>query len=132
VVIDDGAVSGALLNVLVGYGSRFGSTREIAERMAATLRARGLTVDLRPAEDISGVDRYDAVVLGSGVYDDSWTVEARGDVRAWVAIALALACRHEHDAPRRSARRARACTADPDRGAGERGTLASCIVHLHR
>jgi menaquinone-dependent protoporphyrinogen oxidase len=74
------------MNVLVGYGSRFGSTREIAERITATLRARGLTVDLRPAEDISDVDRYDAVVFGSGVYDGSWTVEATAIARQHASV----------------------------------------------
>lgn len=69
------------MRVLIGYASRFGSTRDIAVRIADTVRARGCEVDVRSVDEISDVGSYDAVVLGSGVYDGSWTTEATDLVR---------------------------------------------------
>lgn len=53
--------------VLVGYAGTAGSTRSVAEFIAARLRARGLTTDLRDLAERPAVNGYDAVVLGSGV-----------------------------------------------------------------
>ena len=64
------------MRMLIGYASRFGSTRDIAIRIADTLRARGNDVDVRSIDEITNLDRYDAAVFGSGVYDGSWTTEA--------------------------------------------------------
>ena len=58
--------------VLVAYGSRHGSTAEIAEAIAATLREAGLAVDCRKAGEVDSLDGYDAVVLGSAVYMRRW------------------------------------------------------------
>src|SRR5215211_4480563 len=63
------------MTVLVAYASKRGSTAEIAETVAATLRREGLGVCLERAEDVASLDRYDAVVLGSAVYMKRW----RGD-----------------------------------------------------
>lgn len=65
------------MNVLVAYASKRGSTAEIAETVAATLRREGLGVCLEPAGDVQGLERFDAVVLGSAVYMKRW----RGDAR---------------------------------------------------
>lgn len=65
------------MTVLVAYASKRGSTREIAETVAATLRREGLGVCLERAEDVQSLERYDAVVLGSAVYMKRW----RGDAR---------------------------------------------------
>ena len=50
------------MRVLIGYASRFGSTRDIAIRIADTVRARGSFVDVRSVDEISDFDSYDAVV----------------------------------------------------------------------
>ena len=63
--------------VLVAYGSRHGSTAEIAEAIAATLREAGLAVDCRKAGEVDSLDGYDAVVLGSAVYMRRWRRAAR-------------------------------------------------------
>lgn len=65
------------MSILVAYASKRGSTREIAETVAATLRREGLGVCLERTEDVQDLEPYDAVVLGSAVYMKRW----RGDAR---------------------------------------------------
>ena len=68
------------MTVLVAYASKRGSTAEIAETVAATLRREGLGVCLARAEDVETLEGYDAVLLGSAVYMKRW----RGDARHFV------------------------------------------------
>lgn len=65
------------MTILVAYSSKRGSTAEIAETVAATLRRGGLGVCLEPVEAVDSLDRFDAVVLGSAVYMKRW----RGDAK---------------------------------------------------
>jgi menaquinone-dependent protoporphyrinogen oxidase len=65
------------MTVLVAYASKRGSTAEIAETVAATLRREGLGVCLEPAGDVGNLERFDAVVLGSAVYMKRWPGDAR-------------------------------------------------------
>jgi menaquinone-dependent protoporphyrinogen oxidase len=65
------------MTVLVAYSSKRGSTAEIAETVAATLRRGGLGVCLKPVEAVDNLDQFDAVVLGSAVYMKRW----RGDAK---------------------------------------------------
>ena len=39
-------------SVLVGYATRYGSTQEVAEAIAAVLREGGLEVDLQPLRTV--------------------------------------------------------------------------------
>jgi menaquinone-dependent protoporphyrinogen oxidase len=55
-------------NVLVAYASTYGSTREVAEAVTATLRGHGLPVDLQPMRDVRSLEGYRAVVLGAPLY----------------------------------------------------------------
>jgi len=63
--------------VLVAYATKRGSTREVAEAIADTLRELGLAVDLRPAGEVEAVDFYDAVVLGGAIYIGHLHADAR-------------------------------------------------------
>jgi menaquinone-dependent protoporphyrinogen oxidase len=67
--------------VLVAYASKRGSTREIAERIARELRARGHQVELKPVDQVADLRGCRAVVLGCPVYDGSWLPEATELVR---------------------------------------------------
>jgi menaquinone-dependent protoporphyrinogen oxidase len=67
--------------VLVAYATRFGSTRGVAERIAAKLRQHAVRVELRSAEDVDGMDRYAAVILGSAVFGQRWIPAAEALVR---------------------------------------------------
>ena len=55
-------------SVLLAYATRYGSTQEVAEAVAATLRERGLEVDLQPMREASNLERYQAIVLGTAIY----------------------------------------------------------------
>lgn len=56
------------IKVLVAYASTHGSTQEVAEAVAVTLREHALTVDLQRARDVRTLAGYSAVVLGAPLY----------------------------------------------------------------
>ena len=68
--------------VLVAYATGHGSTRGVAERIATRLAEAGAQVDARPVDDVDDLAGYNAVVLGSGVYNQSWIPSATGFLRA--------------------------------------------------
>jgi menaquinone-dependent protoporphyrinogen oxidase len=64
--------------VLVAYGTKYGATAEIAEKIGEVLRQAGLEADvvnLKNSQDLDLAD-YPAVVLGSAVYIGAWRKEA--------------------------------------------------------
>lgn len=63
--------------VLVAAASKYGATHEMAETIGATLRERGLEVDVLAPDDVRTVEGWDAVVLGSAVYAGRWMKQAR-------------------------------------------------------
>jgi menaquinone-dependent protoporphyrinogen oxidase len=63
-------------SVLVAYATRYGSTREVAEAVAATMREQGLTVDLAPAPEARTIEAYQMVVLGAPLYMFHWHKDA--------------------------------------------------------
>lgn len=76
----------SVMNVLVVYSSRYGSTREIAERLADRIRSGGLGVevqDVKAADDLAG---FDAFVIGSAVFMGHWRKDAVDFVRAHQAV----------------------------------------------
>ncbi|MDD3248495.1 MAG: flavodoxin domain-containing protein [Methanosarcina sp.] len=66
------------VKVLVAYASKYGSTQEVAEAVAAVLRESGLVVDLEPMREVKTLEEYTAVVLGAPLYMLHWHKEARG------------------------------------------------------
>jgi menaquinone-dependent protoporphyrinogen oxidase len=62
--------------VLVAYATKYGATGEIAEKIGQTLHQAGLRAEVLPAENVSDLTSYDAVVLGSAVYIGKWRKEA--------------------------------------------------------
>ncbi len=63
-------------SILVTYATRYGSTQEVAEAIAATLRERGITTDLAPMREVQALDQYSAVVLGAPLYMFRWHKDA--------------------------------------------------------
>jgi len=64
------------VSTLVGYATRSGSTQEVAETIAATLREDGLTVVCQPLKEVQTLDGYGAVVLGAPLYMFRWHKDA--------------------------------------------------------
>jgi menaquinone-dependent protoporphyrinogen oxidase len=62
--------------VVVAYGTKYGATAEIAEKIGQVLRQEGLHADVLPADRVTDLSAYDAIVLGSAVYIGRWRKEA--------------------------------------------------------
>lgn len=62
--------------ILVAYATRAGSTAEVAETIANSLRSGGAAVDVCPVKQVSDLSPYRAVVLGSPVRMGRWLPEA--------------------------------------------------------
>lgn len=63
-------------SILVAYATRYGSTQEVAEGIAATLRDAGLTVDIQLLREVRSLDGYGAVVMGAALYMFHWHKDA--------------------------------------------------------
>jgi len=62
--------------VLVAYVSKAGSTMEVAQAIGKELTNRGFAVDVRPLKQVTNVDGYSAVVIGSAVRMGQWLPDA--------------------------------------------------------
>jgi menaquinone-dependent protoporphyrinogen oxidase len=69
------------MTVLVAYASKHGSTQEIAEFIAETLRGLGKEADCVPVAEAPDPRRYEGVILGSAVYVGSWLPDATAFAR---------------------------------------------------
>lgn len=63
--------------ILLAYATRYGSTKEVAEAVAAILCEHGLEVDLQPMRKVQTLEGYCAVVLGAPLYFGSLHKDAR-------------------------------------------------------
>ena len=64
-------------SVLVTFATRYGSTREVAQSIADTLKESGIEVDFQPIREVRSVEKYQAVVLGAPLYMFRWHKDAR-------------------------------------------------------
>lgn len=69
------------MRVLVAYASKYGATKEIAERLATRLTAAGHGAELRPVSAAGKLADYDAFVIGSAAYIGHWRKDAAEFVR---------------------------------------------------
>ncbi|HLX40685.1 MAG TPA: flavodoxin domain-containing protein [Ktedonobacteraceae bacterium] len=72
--------------VLVAYATKYGSTQEVAEVIATTLREHGLEVEVRPAHEVRTLQGYDSVVLGAALYIGRWHADARRFLKRYRAV----------------------------------------------
>jgi menaquinone-dependent protoporphyrinogen oxidase len=64
------------MNALVVYGTRWGGTVGVAEKIVEGLKKAGWEVDIADAHsNVPAVAGYDLVVVGSGIRADQWTKE---------------------------------------------------------
>jgi menaquinone-dependent protoporphyrinogen oxidase len=74
--------------VLVAYGSKYGSTAEIAEAVGRALEASGLEAEVQRARSVRSLEGYHAAIVGSAVYAAHWRGDALrflGHHRDWLA-----------------------------------------------
>jgi menaquinone-dependent protoporphyrinogen oxidase len=62
--------------ILVTYSSRYGSTAEIAEKIAEVIAAKGNEVQLSEIKEAPDLREFSAVILGSAVYIGRWRKDA--------------------------------------------------------
>src|SRR4249919_3122360 len=65
------------MKVLVSAASRHGSTAEIAQVIGEVLAEAGFTVTVAAPDEVSSVDGFGAVILGSAVYAGHWLAPAK-------------------------------------------------------
>jgi menaquinone-dependent protoporphyrinogen oxidase len=63
--------------ILVAYDTKYGSTREVAERVALTLVSGGHDAEARDVDDVNTLDGFSAVVVGGPLYFFRWSRDAR-------------------------------------------------------
>jgi menaquinone-dependent protoporphyrinogen IX oxidase len=64
--------------MLICYGSRYGTTTEVVQEMAKTAQELGVeteTVFLKKEKPPSSIQKYDLVIIGSGIQAGQWTKE---------------------------------------------------------
>lgn len=61
-----------MTNILVTYASKYGSTAEIAETIATTLRQTARRVDCIPIDRVLDAYGYDVIIIGSAIYAGQW------------------------------------------------------------
>jgi menaquinone-dependent protoporphyrinogen oxidase len=59
-------------SILVVYGTKHGSAREVAEAVAASLRDLGQAAEARPALQVDDISPYSGVVAGGSIYMGRW------------------------------------------------------------
>jgi len=63
------------MKALIAYGTRYGSTTDIANRMGKILKKNGMDVTIinLDKEKISDISMFDFVIVGSGIAIGKWT-----------------------------------------------------------
>lgn len=88
------------MNVLVAFGTKYGSTAKVADAVASELIARGASVEVVDLRERipTDLDRYDLVIVGSPVFIGKWTKPAQeflrknADALAKKKVALFACC----------------------------------------
>ena len=65
------------MRALVIYGTRWGGTVAVAQKIGEALKAEGYSADVCDArQSPKNIESFDLVIVGSGVKADKWTKEA--------------------------------------------------------
>jgi menaquinone-dependent protoporphyrinogen oxidase len=72
----------ATTTALATYASAHGSTRGVAERIAARLEGSGINATCLPVSRVKGVRRFDVVMVGSATHNRAWMPDASWFVRS--------------------------------------------------
>ena len=98
-------------SILLAYASSYGSTQEVAQSIAETMRACGLEIEMQPARQVKTLSGVRAVVLGAPLYMFHWHADAlqflgrhRAALASLPTAIFALGPFHNKDDELRSAR----------------------------
>lgn len=75
---------------LIAYASKCGSTGEVAEAIANVFCVQGVDVDVRLAKEITSLDGYNRVIIGSAIRMGGWLPAAINFVKAQQAALAQL------------------------------------------
>ena len=64
-------------SILLAFATSYGSTQEVAEAIAETMRKLGLQIDVKPMREPGSLEGYGAVILGAPLYMFRWHKDAR-------------------------------------------------------
>jgi len=67
--------------ILIAYGTKHGSTREVAEVLGDALAEHGLEVETLPAGRLQDIEQYAGIVVGGSLYMGRWHPESLAVVR---------------------------------------------------
>lgn len=67
--------------IVIAYASKYGSTEEVAKRIAQRLQQSGKEVAVKPAAQIADLGKPEAVIVGSALYQGGWLPDATTFVR---------------------------------------------------
>lgn len=98
--------------LLIVYGSNYGSTSSIVQRIGKILEARGASIEILNAKEIKrkskiALDQYSGILLGSGVYAGKWTpkmkrfIKKRKNFLPKFPLAAFAVCGQVHDPNRK-------------------------------
>lgn len=62
--------------VLIGYATKTGSTKEVAERICKIMIDKGHKVDIKPLETVKDLSDYESIVIGAPVNGMMWRPDA--------------------------------------------------------
>lgn len=63
--------------LLIAYDTKHGSTAEVAEYIGNDLCDQGFRVDLRLVTNVESISAYDAIIVGSALYEFTWLKDAK-------------------------------------------------------
>ena len=63
--------------ILIAYDTIHGSTAEVAEYIGNDLCDQGFRVDLRLVTNVGSISAYDAIIVGSALYEFAWLGDAK-------------------------------------------------------
>jgi len=67
--------------ILIAYASKYGATREVAEKIAQRLQKAGKQAEAKSVKEIADLGKPEGVIVGSALYQGGWLPEATAFVR---------------------------------------------------